>query len=144
MIRLKKESLWPEDIPVLWPALLHEGASTGYYECMPVLGVNERKKMLSVVESKYEVVHDSTDVLVLLNRGRDMLTFCELVDTRAVLPPTRENVERMLRQEAHSTERTAIVLEESGWVKIYRPYIEVKVLREIEATIQSFLKDLAA
>lgn len=100
--------------------------------------------MLSVVESSHTVVHDSTEFLVLLNETQNMLTFCELVDTRAVIPLTPENVERMLRQEVAPDERTIAVVDPTGFCKLYRPYIEVKVLRRIEDTIDSFLKDFAA
>lgn len=94
------------------------------------------------IDFKESVVHESHDMVVTQNEEGDELTVWQLIDTKLL---TQKDIisdvalRKALRSEISMLERTGIVIEDTGYTKIYRPHMSVLIHRDVQETVDSIL-----
>lgn len=88
------------------------------------------------------VVHESIDVIVTQNDLGDELVFWKLTDTRYLPPDDEEAIVKALRSEIQVAERTGVVMEDTGYTKIYHPHMRIMILTDVEETIEKIIGEM--
>lgn len=96
------------------------------------------------IDTSEVVLHESHGTVITTNEDGDELTIWKLTDTRLLRPGDEKNLEAALRSEISLTERTGIVVEETGYTKVYRPHMIVIVLTDVQETVERILKEMVA
>lgn len=93
------------------------------------------------------VVHESHDVIVTQSEDGEDLTIWHLIDTRMLEDAdiaSAEALRKAMRSEISVVERTGVVIEDTGYTKIYRPHISIHVHDNVPETVKRLLKEMQA
>lgn len=95
--------------------------------------------MIQIKDRK--VIYVSHNLVVFLSE-ENLLTFCTQVDTFMITTEDEDELQATLEAAGHATEGTYIVLEKTGYAKVYRAYMETRFLNDIDEAIQTIIETL--